>query len=74
MEKIKEKNLYKLQIIFFIVVFFLFNNDKGEKNEGQNKDIHGLKYCASSLATIEFGSLRPLTVDSYSTNWGEDVL
>ena len=56
------------------MVFLFLNNHKGEKNEGPNKNVHGLKYCSSSLTAIGFGSLRPPTDDSYSEDWGKDVL
>ena len=56
------------------MVFLFFNNYKGEKNDGPNKNVHGLKYCSSTLTTVGWGSLRPPTDDSYSGDWGEDVL
>ena len=56
------------------MVFLFFRNDKGEKNQGPNDDVHGLKYCSSSLATLGYGSLRPPTNESYSKSWAEDML
>ena len=56
------------------MVFLFFNNDKGEKNKGPNKDVHGLKCGSLSLTAIGFGSLRPPTGDSYLEEWGKDVL
>ena len=54
--------------------FLFVNNYKGEKNDGPNKDVHGFKYYSSTLTNIGYGSLRPPNDDSYSEDWGDDVL
>ena len=57
-----------------MVNFLFINNCKGEKNDGPNKDVSEFKYCSSTLTDIGHGTLRPPDDDSYSENWGHNLL
>ena len=54
--------------------FLFVNNYKGEKNDGPNKDVHEFKYCSSTLTDTGYGTLRPPNDESYSEDWGHNLL